>query len=171
MCQCAASGDAGIAADYLPSRPYKYFRGRIHHRRLHHPRLRDGSSGNSVPRFPAAPIAATSRRPTGRCDRYGNGDRTTSVGPFLDPHQRLCSALELSSVECYRSGAAENDKPASSSSHAFCRIIAGWFVARDAVNFNIIQMVVAVFLITAIVAIAAFWETLSDWFKSKNAKS
>ena len=50
-------------------------------------------------------------------------------------------------------------------------IIAGWFVARDAVNFNIIQMVVALFLITAIVAIAAFWETLSDWFKSKNAKS
>jgi hypothetical protein len=53
----------------------------------------------------------------------------------------------------------------------FAAIIAGWFVARDAVNFNIIQMVVAVFLITAIVAIAAFWETLSDWFKSKNAKS
>lgn len=53
----------------------------------------------------------------------------------------------------------------------FAAIIAGWFVARDAVNFNIIQMVVALFLITAIVAIAAFWETLSDWLKSKNAKS
>ncbi len=53
----------------------------------------------------------------------------------------------------------------------FAAIIAGWFVARDAVNFNVIQMVVALFLITAIVAIAAFWETLSDWLKSKNAKN
>lgn len=53
----------------------------------------------------------------------------------------------------------------------FAAIIAGWFVARDAVNFNIIQMVVALFLITAVVAAAAFWETLSDWFKSKNAKN
>ena len=53
----------------------------------------------------------------------------------------------------------------------FAAIIAGWFVAHDAANFNVIQMVVALFLITAVVAVAAFWETLSDWFKSKNAKS
>ena len=53
----------------------------------------------------------------------------------------------------------------------FAAIIAGWFVARDAVNFNVIQMVVALFLITAIVAIGAFWETISGWFKSKDAKN
>lgn len=48
--------------------------------------------------------------------------------------------------------------------------IAGWFVAEDAVNFDVIQMVVALFLITVIVAVAAFWETLSDWFTSKNSR-
>ncbi len=46
-------------------------------------------------------------------------------------------------------------------------IIASWFVARDAVNFTIIQLVVALFLITLIVAIGAFWETLTDWFKDR----
>jgi hypothetical protein len=49
-------------------------------------------------------------------------------------------------------------------------IIAGWFVASDAVNFNVIQMVVALFLITIVVAIAAFWETLSDWVNAKRQK-
>ncbi len=46
-------------------------------------------------------------------------------------------------------------------------VIAGWFVARDSVNFTVIQMVVSLFLITLIVAIAAFWETLSDWLTNK----
>ncbi|MFA5955397.1 hypothetical protein [Hyphomicrobium sp.] len=46
-------------------------------------------------------------------------------------------------------------------------VIAGWFVARDSVNFTVIQMVVSLFLITLIVAIAAFWETLSDWVTNK----
>jgi hypothetical protein len=50
-------------------------------------------------------------------------------------------------------------------------IIAGWFVARDAVNFTVIQMVVALFLITVIVAVAAFWETLSDWISNKKIKN
>jgi hypothetical protein len=50
-------------------------------------------------------------------------------------------------------------------------IIAGWFVASDAVNFTIIQMVVSLFLIAIIVAIAAFWETLSDWYASKKLKN
>ncbi len=47
----------------------------------------------------------------------------------------------------------------------------GWFVASDAVNFTVIQMVVSLFLITIIVAIAAFWETLSDWFTNKKSKT
>lgn len=45
--------------------------------------------------------------------------------------------------------------------------IAGWFVAEDAVNFDVIQMVVALFLITILVAVAAFWETLSDWYMNR----
>lgn len=45
--------------------------------------------------------------------------------------------------------------------------ITGWFVAQDAVNFDVIQMVVSLFLITIIVAIAAFWETISNWFTRK----
>ncbi|AUH73010.1 hypothetical protein CAB17_13860 [Legionella sainthelensi] len=43
--------------------------------------------------------------------------------------------------------------------------ITSWFVARDALNFNIIQMVVAVVLITFLVIIIAFWRDLSNLFK------
>ena len=46
-------------------------------------------------------------------------------------------------------------------------VIAGWFVARDAVNFSIVQMVVGLLLITALVAVAACWEMIADWFKSR----
>ena len=46
-------------------------------------------------------------------------------------------------------------------------LIAGWFVARDAVNFNVIQLVVALFLLTAIVAIGACWESISDWLRDR----
>jgi hypothetical protein len=49
--------------------------------------------------------------------------------------------------------------------------IAGWFVAEDAVNFNVIEMVVALFLITIIVAIAAFWENVADWFATWKLKN
>ncbi len=41
-------------------------------------------------------------------------------------------------------------------------IIAGWFVAEEAPNFGVVQMVVAVFLIAALVALAAFWETVME---------
>lgn len=46
-------------------------------------------------------------------------------------------------------------------------VIASWFVARDAVNFTIIQLVVALLLITALVALGAFWEVLTDWLKNR----
>jgi len=49
-------------------------------------------------------------------------------------------------------------------------LIAAVFVARDAPNFGIIQMVIGLFLIVALVAIGAFWETLTDRSRSK-AKS
>lgn len=45
--------------------------------------------------------------------------------------------------------------------------IAAFFVARDAPNFTVIQMVVGLFLIVALVAIGAFWETLADRFGRK----
>jgi hypothetical protein len=44
-------------------------------------------------------------------------------------------------------------------------VIAGWFVAEDAANFGIIQMVIAVLLIAALVAFAAFWEAMLDWWR------
>ena len=44
-------------------------------------------------------------------------------------------------------------------------VIAGWFVAEDAANFGVIQMVVAVLLIAALVAFAAFWEAMLDWWR------
>jgi ABC-type uncharacterized transport system permease subunit len=48
--------------------------------------------------------------------------------------------------------------------------IAGYFVARDAVNFTIIQMVVALFLITVLVALAAFWEFFSERFSLRGSR-
>jgi hypothetical protein len=41
-------------------------------------------------------------------------------------------------------------------------VIAGWFVAREAVNFSIIQLVVALLLVTALVGLAAIVEMLTD---------
>lgn len=45
--------------------------------------------------------------------------------------------------------------------------IASWFVARDALNFAIVQMVIAVILFTIVIFIAAFWSSLKNWFKHK----
>jgi hypothetical protein len=46
-------------------------------------------------------------------------------------------------------------------------IIAGWFVAEEAPNFGVVQMVVAVFLIAALVALAAFWEALIERMRER----
>jgi hypothetical protein len=46
-------------------------------------------------------------------------------------------------------------------------VIASYFVVRDAVNFSIIQMTIALLLITILVAIAAFWEFLADRLNAK----
>jgi hypothetical protein len=48
--------------------------------------------------------------------------------------------------------------------------ITGWFVAEDAVDFTVIQMVVSLFLITVLVAIGAYWESLSDWLTSRKVR-
>ncbi|MBX3709629.1 MAG: hypothetical protein KIT56_11445 [Gammaproteobacteria bacterium] len=53
----------------------------------------------------------------------------------------------------------------------FLLVLAGFFtslfVVRDTLNFEIIKMVIAVFLFTLIVAIAAFWPMLVSWFRGK----
>ncbi|HZA91883.1 MAG TPA: hypothetical protein VE420_04590 [Gemmatimonadales bacterium] len=36
-------------------------------------------------------------------------------------------------------------------------VVTSWFVAKDAVNFGVIQMMVALMLLTLIVAVLAFW--------------
>jgi hypothetical protein len=46
-------------------------------------------------------------------------------------------------------------------------IIAGWFVAEDAANFGVVQLVISVLLVTLVVAIAAFWEAIADWLGNK----
>lgn len=45
--------------------------------------------------------------------------------------------------------------------------IASFFVARDALNFDVIQMVIAVVLFTIICAIMAFWSEIKKWFKPR----
>ena len=36
-------------------------------------------------------------------------------------------------------------------------VAAGWFVVKDAPNFGVVQMVMALLLLTLIVAVIAFW--------------
>lgn len=42
-------------------------------------------------------------------------------------------------------------------------VITGWFVARNAPNFDIVQMAVGLLLITVFLLIAAFWSPLAAW--------
>lgn len=46
-------------------------------------------------------------------------------------------------------------------------VITGWFVARDATNFGVLQMFVMLALITICVAALAFWPTLLSWFRGQ----
>lgn len=49
---------------------------------------------------------------------------------------------------------------------AVAGVIAGWFVAREAQNFSLIQMSIALLLITIMVAGAAFGPTILTWFRN-----
>jgi hypothetical protein len=40
-------------------------------------------------------------------------------------------------------------------------VVTSWFVAKDAVNFGVVQMMVTLLLLTLIVAVVAFWP--SSW--------
>lgn len=45
--------------------------------------------------------------------------------------------------------------------------IATWFVAEDAANFGVVQMAIAVILVTSLVALAVFWQPLVSWFRQR----
>lgn len=49
--------------------------------------------------------------------------------------------------------------------------ITGWFIARDSLKFDIVQMVIAILLLTMIVFIIAFWRPFFYWFKGKFIKT
>ncbi|WP_072393639.1 hypothetical protein [Hyphomicrobium sp. CS1GBMeth3] len=49
-------------------------------------------------------------------------------------------------------------------------VIAAWFVAEDAPNFGVVQMVIAVLLVAALVALAAFWEAVVEQWKARSNK-
>lgn len=50
---------------------------------------------------------------------------------------------------------------------ALAGIITGWFVAREAANFGLFQMVVAILLVVFFVAAAAFWPSLAGLFRNR----
>ena len=50
-------------------------------------------------------------------------------------------------------------------------VITGWFVAREATNFGVIQMVVAILLMTFFLAVAAFWPSVVAWFRNRPRRS
>ena len=50
-------------------------------------------------------------------------------------------------------------------------VITGWFVADNATNFGVVQMVIAILLIVFFVGVAAFWETLSVRLKRPGGPS
>ncbi|ARG97877.1 hypothetical protein B6N58_09520 [Legionella micdadei] len=45
--------------------------------------------------------------------------------------------------------------------------ITSLFVSRDALNFSIFQMVIAVLLFTILVIIIAFWPMFTHWYKQR----
>ncbi|MCL9685049.1 hypothetical protein [Legionella maioricensis] len=49
--------------------------------------------------------------------------------------------------------------------------ITSWFVAHDSLKFNIIQMVIAILLITLVLFIAAFWQSFWYWIKRIRKRS
>lgn len=48
-------------------------------------------------------------------------------------------------------------------------VIASWFVSREANNFEVIQMVIAIFLFVLVAAIAAFWPQFVRLFKRRKS--
>ncbi|BCA94454.1 hypothetical protein TUM19329_08150 [Legionella antarctica] len=49
--------------------------------------------------------------------------------------------------------------------------ITSWFIARDSLKFNIIQMIIALFLVTLVMFIALFWRPFWDWVTRNKKRS
>jgi len=47
---------------------------------------------------------------------------------------------------------------------------ATWFVAEDSANFGVVQMAIAVLLITSVVAVATFWRSILSWLTPRARK-
>jgi len=50
---------------------------------------------------------------------------------------------------------------------ALAGVVTGWFVAREAANFGLFQMVVAILLLVFFVAVAAFWPSLAGLLRNR----
>lgn len=48
--------------------------------------------------------------------------------------------------------------------------ITSFFVTRDALNFDVVQTVIAVILFTLFIAIVAFWPTVKEWIHTISKK-
>lgn len=48
--------------------------------------------------------------------------------------------------------------------------IAALFVARDAANFGVVQMVVTVLLFAGLVALIVFWGPITQWLRSRGRR-
>lgn len=46
-------------------------------------------------------------------------------------------------------------------------LITGIFIEQDALNFNIVQMVIAVLLFTLAVAVTVFWPSIQRWWRGR----
>jgi hypothetical protein len=48
---------------------------------------------------------------------------------------------------------------------ALASVVTGWFVAQDAPNFGVVNVFVAIVLLTAAIAVLAFWPMVWAWLK------
>jgi hypothetical protein len=46
-------------------------------------------------------------------------------------------------------------------------VITGWFVARDAADFDLIQLAIALLLIIFFIMVGAFWPYLDAWVRNR----
>lgn len=53
----------------------------------------------------------------------------------------------------------------------FAGVIASWFIAHDALNFGIVQMIVAIIVFVLFILIAAFLPTFKNWIEDRVKKS
>jgi hypothetical protein len=45
-------------------------------------------------------------------------------------------------------------------------VVAGWFFSKDATSFTVVQMMVATLVLSALVALLVFWQSLFAYWRS-----